>query len=123
MDLNSPSRIRSAVASLFGLVASTIAIAAPTTQPTSKSVDTPKGSFELTEWVIFVVDPNRPDANDASAFKSTVPGFARGRRPSPASADAMKSPSPVSLFPLRLHRQRSGFANPSFSTVSSPQPR
>src|SRR4051812_21689060 len=50
----------------------------PTTGPAAKRPDTPKGAFDLVEWVIVVVDPNRPNANDVSAFKSTMPGFARG---------------------------------------------
>jgi hypothetical protein len=72
----------------------------PTTAPTTKP-EIPKGAFELTEWVVFVVDPNRPNANDAAAFKSTLPGFARGRRSAAPNAGAMKNPSPVGVIRLK----------------------
>ena len=65
-----------------------------------KRPDSPQGTFELVEWVVMVVDPNRPNANDAAAFKSTVPGFARGRRSAPASTADMKNPSPVGVIRL-----------------------
>jgi hypothetical protein len=96
----------------------------PTTAPTTRRVDLPKGSFELVEWVVVIVDPNRTNANDNAAFKSTWPGFARGRRPAPGepsqprvaprgrrgvaaapaqavpSAEALKKPSPVGVIRL-----------------------
>jgi hypothetical protein len=71
--------------------------AAPTT---NKRPDAPQGAFELVEWVVMVVDPNRPNANDAGTFKSTVPGFARGRRAAPTSTADMKNPSPVGVIRL-----------------------
>src|SRR5687767_10397078 len=55
------------------------AAAAPAKSDAPPKLPTPKGSFELVEWVVFVVDAHRPNANEAAAFKSTVPGFARGR--------------------------------------------
>jgi hypothetical protein len=95
---------------------------APTTAPTTRRADLPKGSFELIEWVVLLIDPNRTNANDIASFKSTWPGFARGRRPAPGerpmtagfvprgrrmmppvpavSADALKNPSPVGVIRL-----------------------
>lgn len=96
----------------------------PTTGPTTRRADLPKGSFELVEWVVLLIDPNRANANDMASFKSTWPGFARGRRPAPGekampmgvvprgrrgipvpvqptvSADALKNPSPVGVIRL-----------------------
>jgi hypothetical protein len=96
----------------------------PTTAPTTRRADLPKGSFELVEWVVLLIDPNRANANDAAAFKSTWPGFARGRRAAPGenpvqvgyvprgrratptpvqpsvSAEALKDPSPVGVIRL-----------------------
>ena len=40
----------------------------------------PAGSFEVVEWLVLNVDSVRPMANEAAAFRSTLPGFARGRR-------------------------------------------
>ena len=62
----------------------------------------PQGSFDLVEWVVLVVDAHRPNANEAAAFQSTLPGFARGRRPSADSAAgaAAKDPSPVGVIRL-----------------------
>jgi hypothetical protein len=96
----------------------------PTTGPTTRRADLPKGSFELVEWVVVLIDPNRTNANDMASFKSTWPGFARGRRPAPGektmpagyvprgrrampvpvqstvSAEALKNPSPVGVIRL-----------------------
>jgi hypothetical protein len=62
--------------------------------------ETPKGPYELIEWVVLIVDPNRTLANEAAAFKSTLPGFARGRRAVNESADSVKRPSPVGVIRL-----------------------
>jgi hypothetical protein len=96
----------------------------PTTAPTTRRADLPKGSFELVEWVVLLIDPNRTNANDMASFKSTWPGFARGRREAPGerptqpgfvprgrralpvpvqstvSAEALKNPSPVGVIRL-----------------------
>src|SRR4051794_38442843 len=36
----------------------------PSTAPTTRPANLPKGSFELVEWVVLLIDPNRPNAND-----------------------------------------------------------
>lgn len=89
------------MAAVLPLLAAAFSFAAPPPSPDDAAAppETPQGSFELVEWVVLIVDPNRPNANDSAAFKSTVPGFARGRR---AMADAAGSaePSPVGVIRL-----------------------
>jgi hypothetical protein len=77
---------------VFCILLTRMAQAAPTTLPKS-----PEGAFEVHEWVIFVCDPNQPQANASTLFSSTLPDFMGGRRP-PASADKVNEPSPIGLI-------------------------
>ncbi len=55
--------------------------------------------FELQEWVVLVVDPNRPGTNNGVLFKSTMPGFVLNRR-SGANPEEHNDPSPVGVIRL-----------------------
>src|SRR5688500_1117949 len=90
-----------ALTAVLALATRASSFAAPPAPPEdgAKPPETPQGSFELVEWVVLIIDPNRPNANDASAFKATVPGFARGRR-AMADASASAEPSPVGVIRL-----------------------
>src|SRR5689334_4439726 len=65
----------------FWFLVSGFSFAEPTTAP-----KTPEGAFEVTDWVIFVCDPNQPQANASSLFNSTLPDFMGSRR-SPAPVE------------------------------------
>jgi hypothetical protein len=66
--------------------------AQPTTLP-----KTPEGAFEVQEWVIFLCDPNQPQANASSLFLSTLPDFAGSRR-NPAPVEKENDPCPVGVI-------------------------
>lgn len=66
--------------------------AEPTTLPKS-----PEGAFEVHEWVIFVCDPNQPQANASSLFLSTLPDFMGGRR-NAAPVEKADEPGPVGVI-------------------------
>ncbi len=73
--------------------------ARPVTPPTASPAAVPASGVRVVEWVVFLVDPNVPLANDAAAFRSTLLGFVRGRR-AQAAADVLDHPSPVGLIRL-----------------------
>jgi hypothetical protein len=66
--------------------------AQPTTLP-----KTPEGAFEVQEWVVFLCDPNQPQANASSLFLSTLPDFVGSRR-NPAPVEKENEPSPVGVI-------------------------
>src|SRR2546421_12317655 len=66
--------------------------AQPTTLP-----KTPEGAFEVQEWVIFLCDPNQPQANASTLFLSTLPDFVGSRR-SPAPVEKENEPGPVGVI-------------------------
>jgi hypothetical protein len=76
----------------FCLLISTLARGGPTTLPKS-----PEGAFEVHEWVIFLCEPNQPQANASTLFSSTLPDFMGGRRP-PAPAEKVNEPSPIGVI-------------------------
>lgn len=73
--------------------------APPATRPSTAPATQPQGDYDVTDWVVLVVDANVPLANAAPLFKSSLPSFAESRRPAAdeASADA-KSPAPIGLI-------------------------
>src|SRR5258706_9970689 len=66
----------------------------PTTFPKS-----PEGAFEVHEWVIFICDPNQPQANASAMFQSTLPDFIGGRLLT-APLGKKREPGPPLLIPL-----------------------
>ena len=60
----------------------------------------PSGAFEVHEWVIFICDPNQPQANAGSLFLSTLPDFMSGRR---ATAPIEKANEPVPIGLIRFN--------------------
>jgi hypothetical protein len=69
--------------------------AEPTTAP-----KTPEGAFEVTDWVIFICDPNQPQANASTLFQSTLPDFTGSRR-SPAPVEKESDPAPIGVIRFR----------------------
>jgi hypothetical protein len=74
------------------VICSSVLHAQPTTLP-----KTPEGAFEVQEWVIFLCDPNQPQANASSLFLSTLPDFVGSRR-NPAPVEKENEPSPVGVI-------------------------
>jgi hypothetical protein len=66
--------------------------AQPTTAP-----KTAEGAFDVIEWVVFVCDPNQPQANSNTLYHSTLPDFVGSRR-SPAPVEKQNDPAPIGVI-------------------------
>lgn len=77
---------------VFCVLPCCVADAQPSAVPKS-----PEGAFEVHEWVIFICDPNQPQANAGSLFLSTLPDFMAGRRTA-AAVEKLNEPTPIGLI-------------------------
>jgi hypothetical protein len=74
-----------------------LCLSLPTRADSPPQLKTPEGAFDVYDWVIFICDPNQPQANASAIYQSTLPNFADSRR-APAPVEKAADPQPVGVI-------------------------